>query len=537
MMPRCDDINLRTGPSVSEARKGQVDAGARVTVKKTVSGGHYSVRCDGVVREGSRWHKISAIDGRSVLSLYGVKRVYAAAKLFRTVPAATPNPTAKPTGAPTSAPSGAATPAPTAAPTAPPTPEPTPWPGPTFLPSPITLGSTVTFYGRGWGHGVGLSQYGAQGRALDGQLAPEILAHYYQGTTLGTMNNRQVRVLIQDDFKASPSEPVQVFGRGGDWSIDGIDGTFPADARLKLVPDTAGGGTTWSIVVTAEDGTKLLDEVSGASIRIRASAGTTLQLWSKPTAYDRFRGALRLIGRTGAKPLVDVVNELPMESYLRGVIPAEIPSSWPEEAVKSQVIAARSYAAVRLHPDTGTFDVYDDTRSQVYLGKVVEKAATDDAIEATELVVLRAPGGGIASALFHSTGGGATEHNENVFVSSTGGKITVPYSYLRGSLDRREDGSPYDADGPRAKWKTATYTRAQIQAWFADDSRTDVGTLVKLNLSNRGVSGRLISVKLIGADGTTKIVSGDVFRAVFNAHRPASDGQLWSTLFDLAPIS
>jgi stage II sporulation protein D len=383
---------------------------------------------------------------------------------------------------------------------------------------------------------VGLSQYGAQGRALDGQDAPEILAHYYEGTTLGTMSNRQVRVLVLADFRTSASEPVQVFGRGGDWTIDGIDETFPADARLKFVPTTADVVTTWSVVVTAADGTKLHDAASPRRIRIRPAAGTTLQLWSRPSAYDRYRGVLRIIGETDSNPTADVINELPMESYLRGVVPAEVSSAWPAEALKAQAIAARSYAAVRLHPDKGNFDIYDDTRSQVYLGKSAEKAGTDAAISATAQVVLRTTGGAIANAFFHSTGGGATENNEYAWVSSTGQVLSSPYPYLRGSLDRRPDGTPYDANGPYAKWKTATYTLAQIRSWFADDPRTDVGSLVKLNLSDRGVSGRLISVKLVGADGTRKTVSGSVFVSVFNAHRPASDPMLRSTLFDLAPV-
>jgi hypothetical protein len=71
---------------------------------------------------------------------------------------------------------------------------------------------------------------------------------------------------------------------------------------------------------------------------------------------------------------------------------------------------------------------------------------------------------------------------------------------------------------------------------FAADSRTNVGTLVALDLRNRGVSGRLISVTLIGSTGIMKTVSGDVFRAVFNAQRPAGDPILRSNLFDLAPI-
>jgi SpoIID/LytB domain protein len=394
----------------------------------------------------------------------------------------------------------------------------------------------VTFYGRGYGHGVGLSQYGAQGRAADGQLASQILAHYYQGTTLGTTTNSQIRVLVLQTFASSPTNPVQIYGRGGTWTVDGITGTFPADARLRFTPATTGSTTTWKVTITASDGGTLYNAASPASIRIRPGSGTTLQLWSRPSAYDRYRGVLRLIGKTDATATANVVNELPIESYLRGVVPAEVPSSWPAEAVKAQAIAARSYAAYRLHPSTGTYDIYDDTRSQMYLGKLVEKAGSDTAVSATAGVVLRTPGGGIANALFHSTGGGATENNENVFTSSTGQKTAGVFSYLRGSLDRRADGSPYDGASPYATWSTQTYSLAQIQAWFAADSRTNVGTLVALDLRDRGVSGRLISVTLIGANGSTKTVSGSVFTSVFNTHRPTGDRMLRSTLFDLTPV-
>ena len=172
----------------------------------------------------------------------------------------------------------------------------------------------------------------------------------------------------------------------------------------------------------------------------------------------------------------------------------------------------------------------------MYLGKLVEEAGSDAAVSATAGVVLRTPGGGIANALFSSTGGGATENNENVFVSATGQKTSGVVSYLRGSMDRRSDGSAFDDDSPYATWSTKTYTLAQIQAWYAADARTNVGTLVALDLRDRGVSGRLISVTLIGQTGTTKKVSGSIFMSVFNAHRPAGDRMFRSTLFDLAPI-
>jgi stage II sporulation protein D len=180
------------------------------------------------------------------------------------------------------------------------------------------------------------------------------------------------------------------------------------------------------------------------------------------------------------------------------------------------------------------FDVDDDSSSQVYLGVLGEKATTTAAINETAGVVLKS-GSTIANTLFHSAGGGATEHNENVFVTATGAKVASPVSYLRGSSDRRPDGTPYDSGSPYATWKTLTYTRTQLSTWFGRDSRTKVGTITALDLRNRGVSGRLISVTLIGSLGTKK-VSGSVFRSVFNANRPSGDPSMRSTLFDLKPV-
>jgi len=82
---------------------------------------------------------------------------------------------------------------------------------------------------------------------------------------------------------------------------------------------------------------------------------------------------------------------------------------------------------------------------------------------------------------------------------------------------------------------TRTYTRAQLSTWFARDARTNVGSLTALDLRDRGVSGRLISVKLIGSLGT-KTVSGDVFRSVFNANRPSGDPSMRSSLVDTKPV-
>ena len=220
-------------------------------------------------------------------------------------------------------------------------------------------------------------------------------------------------------------------------------------------------------------------------------------------------------------------------AYLRGVVPTEMPASWPVEALRAQSIAARSYAAYRLHPSDGGFDVYDDTRSQLYRGVEAEAAATNAAITATAGGVVKS-GSAIANTMFHSTGGGATENNEFVFVSAAGAIVSTPVSYLRGSMDRKPDGSSYDAGAPVATWQTAAYSRDEIAAIFNADARTAVGSPTKLDLSQRGVA-RVIRVTLTGPAGT-KTVSADVFRSVFNANRPADDPEMRSTLVDTRPI-
>jgi SpoIID/LytB domain protein len=231
---------------------------------------------------------------------------------------------------------------------------------------------------------------------------------------------------------------------------------------------------------------------------------------------------------------VSVVNDVMLEEYLAGVVPVEMPSTWPAAALQAQAIAARSYAARRLRPGVSYFDVPDTASSQIYRGIVAEKSTTTAAIGATTGTVLMS-GPTIINALFHSTGGGATESNENVYTSATGKRTGKPVSYLRGAPDRRPDGTPFDSSAPYAAWATRTYSRAQLSAWFAADRRTNVGELLAIDLQDRGISGRLVSVTLVGTAGTRR-VSGEVFRAVFNKGRPSTDPSLKSTLVDTVPI-
>jgi len=464
------------------------DPSSTVTVAGTVAGGAWSTSCP-TAKSGLGWYRVSHVNGMSVTSLYGVSVLYAATGVLTTPPTS----------------------------------------GSTGL---TALGPTTTFHGRGYGHGVGLSQHGARGRALAGQTAAQILAHYYAGTTIGSIPvETRIRVLVLDNFAPTTTTALTLYARGGAWTATGVAGELPADARLRLFPPTA-TSATWRLLIESAAGGVLHDGPTGPDVRVTGTtAATTFQLSSKASLYNLYRGTLRVLA-TGAT--VDVINDLPLEAYLRGVVPAEMPSSWPLEARTAQTIAARSYAAYRLHPATGTFDVYDDTRSQVYGGVRREQAAADSVIAATAGRVLRS-GTSLVNALFHSTGGGATEHNQNVFVASTGAKVASPVSYLRGSSDRDPTGVTYDAGAPYATWQTRAYTIAELSTIFGKDPRTAVGTLSGLDLRNRGVSGRLISVTLVGSAGT-KTVSGAVFVAVFNAGRPAADAPLRGTLLDVKPI-
>jgi stage II sporulation protein D len=399
------------------------------------------------------------------------------------------------------------------------------------------LGEMVTFYGRGAGHGVGMSQYGARGRALAGQDAATILAHYYEGATLNGIDpGTRIRVLVLARWAATDAHPLQIHGLATPWSIDGLGISFPPDARLRLSRETTAavdplGG--WHLWISAPDGSILYDGQPPSEIVIRAATDDgRLQVASKATRFNVYRGLLHLVtGQTGSA--VSVVNDVTLDQYLGGVVPVEMPSTWPAAALQAQSVAARSFAARRLRP-TAFYDVPDGSTSQIYRGVLAERATTNAAIAATAGMVLMS-GPTIANALFDSTGGGATESNENVFTSPTGRVVARPVSYLRGSSDRAADGTAYDASSPFATWSTRTYTRSQLSAWLASDSRTNVGDLSALDLHDRGVSGRLVSVTLIGSAGS-KRVSGELFRAIFNKVRPAADPIMRSTLLDVAPI-
>ena len=296
-------------------------------------------------------------------------------------------------------------------------------------PATASAAATFTISGHGYGHGVGMGQYGAQGYALQGWTHQQILAHYYQGTTLGPSGVSQVRVLLQDAI------PVAVAS-----SPDGITAADEGGTAKLVVP---GAGV---VKVRKDPGGFTLLDASGTvlargwvgPVSLTATGGGPITLDGDALNFvsdGRYRGRLRVLG--DAKGLT-VVNLVTLESYLLGVVASEVPSDWKREALETQAIAARSYAVATRKPETSPFDLYPDERSQVYRGLAAEKPAATAAIQATAGQVVLYQGQPII-AYFSSSTGGRTAAAQDVFP-------TKPVPYLA-SVD-----DPYDTISPYHDW-------------------------------------------------------------------------------------
>jgi stage II sporulation protein D len=211
-----------------------------------------------------------------------------------------------------------------------------------------------------------------------------------------------------------------------------------------------------------------------------------------------------------------VVNTLPIEQYLYGVIAREISPEWPLEAVKAQTVAARTYAMYNMnkHQEDG-YDVCSTTDCQVYGGVKSEDPRAMKAVDDTAGQVIMYQGKMIA-AYFHSNSGGYTENSENVW--------STYQPYLRGVVD-------YDQNSPYYKWEKrltpSELTVAMNKAGYA------IGTVSAIELAplsnkhmvsaQRGISGRVKVVQVIGTNGRARL-TGEKFRTMLG---------LKSTLFDL----
>jgi SpoIID/LytB domain protein len=373
------------------------------------------------------------------------------------------------------------------------------------IPRPASGSYLVT--GRGYGHGIGMSQWGAYQAASTGTKWAAILGSYYPGTTASTTSTGTIRARIEGDTgydlilrtktglriawlspTGSPQESL---------APASIDGCAPAWWRVK---STASGltidflcGDVWRVWKTE-------GQVNEAgAVTFRADDGTVDTAVRGSSGFTRkaYRGALE--GRRSASSII-VTNVVPLESYLRSVVPNEVPASWPVEALKAQAVAARTYAMrERLDRSGQSFHVYDSTKSQYYPGLFLydsswaivrryEDTRTDTAVAGTAGFFMMAEGQP-ALTQFSSSNGGWT---------ARGGAAYLPLQ--RDDWDRAATANPY------REW-TRSVSVTRLEGLYPA-----IGRLTSLRVLERDGGGewggRVTKLGIAGSAGTVT-VSGD----------------------------
>jgi stage II sporulation protein D len=376
--------------------------------------------------------------------------------------------------------------------------------------------------GHGWGHGHGMSQWGAQGGASLGRTVDQITGFYYPGTAKTVLANTPMRVLLQADTGGD----TQVYPAGGLAVTDlatGAKATLPTGVeRWRSVVDSAGLHVQ-NYASGAWHNWALLGRSTLAG-PVQFGGPTFVRVIFPNSSSRDYRGTVRSVKTSNTT--VGTVNVLPMESYLMGVVPRESSASWQPAALQAQAVAARSYSAYKREhaPASQFFDICDTTQCQVYGGAAtwsgstrtsLEPASTNDAIKATAGVVRTYQGASIFAEFSSSNGGWSTD----------GG---VPYLKAQ-----RDDWDGAVSNGVHS-W-TAGLTSTQLERRFPS-----VGTLRRIRVTQRDGNGewggRVKQVVLEGVDSSGAATSVTTTGAgVYNANTwPASSDGLRSSWWRVA---
>lgn len=357
-----------------------------------------------------------------------------------------------------------------------------------------------TVDGAGWGHGIGMSQWGAQGAAVQGLTHQQILGFYYPGTSLGWVANPEIRVQL-----TNYSGPAIVFGRIGSEELTARDRAtgrtqvLPPSSRYLLSIDANGmylgqwTGTGWSSV-------PFQGQVGVAGpLEITGWSGTTLYNPNLSGAGKQYRGGMRMV-RTGTST-AQAVNTLSLDHYLRGVVPRESPSWWHTEALRSQAVAARSYA-LSVSKSGGSWDICDTHQCQVYGGLAtvetdgtvtpLEVASTSAAVDSTSGVVV-AYGNAPAFTQFSSSNGGYSVEGSKPYL------VAQPDSY----------------SGTAPKDTVSRWTR-QLSVGIIEAQCPSGGKLTSFEITGRDgrgpFGGRITAVRVDCTTGSTIITNRTTLR-------------------------
>ena len=297
----------------------------------------------------------------------------------------------------------------------------------------------IEITGHGWGHGRGMSQYGAYGYAAEyGWTATRILDHYYGKTTQGSVpaDGPVDPGALRVDLRFMRGRVTTVALAQGALLLRGVDdvdlGRVDHGAvRLRRVGDgyemevAAGCAGPWTshTSISNQPMVRILAEstATGADALLQA-CGTDYRVW--------YEGELQAVDDDGFAHTVNVVT---VEEYLRGVVPNEMPALWTMPALEAQAVAARSYALAADSRQQPYADTCDTTRCQVYDGVHTERggfhsathARTDAAIVATAGIVRLTSTGAVARTEFSSSSGGYSAGGDFPAVVDVGDSIFV----------------------------------------------------------------------------------------------------------------
>ncbi|MFN2520942.1 MAG: SpoIID/LytB domain-containing protein [Candidatus Limnocylindria bacterium] len=383
----------------------------------------------------------------------------------------------------------------------------------------VNVATGVTFFGKGNGHGVGMSQYGAQGWAT-GAAGPaltgeQIVAKYYTGTTLQSVDAARgpIRVLLSTPSSSgsfSCGSPLMDTWLANVVSIGGFRILNEGAANAEV--GAAAPNAVWQIAARAG-----LVEVWNNSLATPALAykggGPVVLVPGDPaqpiTVREKsasYRGNLKFTNASDKLRVVDYAN---YDAYVQGVIPREMPIGWHIEAYKAQAYAARTYGYSSYVGAARDYDVRDDQMDQCYGGATVETSATNQAVAATAGRIITYNGTAIR-AYFSSSSGGYTVASGcwlNIDVRPDGTVVCgVTEPYLVPVADPADLAVSVPTTNKHASW-SASFTGAQIRQAVLSVRGIDIGTLRSVDVSNEfpaGV-GHVVSVRVVGSNATVDV--------------------------------
>ncbi|MBE0448251.1 MAG: SpoIID/LytB domain-containing protein [Actinobacteria bacterium] len=359
-----------------------------------------------------------------------------------------------------------------------------------------------TFEGYGYGHGIGMCQWGAKGRADSGQTYQQILSRYFQGTQVTSNYSVPSRVRVRL-FGSSNLSRAYIEG-GGSTTFNFIktDGSYVYKGAIGK----------WAIVSTSTgllrlikpDGTIGADNLTGPIIATN-TLGSLVVYNASGSRYHAYEGSIYIYPNSSAS--FYLVNYVQFEPYyLYGL--GEVPSSWPYQALYAQAIAARSYAIRNMKPQD-KFDLYDSVASQVYVGvdKINEvsngtnwgarwKKAVDDT--ASKVITYN---GAVISAYYFSSCGGHTENVELAWPNAS------PQPYLKGVSDIDSSGKAFCQQSGNSSFSwSKTISKADFE------SKLGIPNIANLRVTKMGVSPRISQLEIVQSNGIKTSMQGNTFR-------------------------